>query len=495
MLKFILSQARQTANIETMLIRETILCTAMLLVLTVAGGAAPAEAARRPNILWIVVEDLSPWMPMFGDRTVPTPHLAALAKDGVVFTKCFASAPVCSPSRSALITGSWQTRLGIHQHRSSRTPQTALQLPDHVRTLPEIMREAGYFTYNHGKDDYNFAFERDKLYFSEKEPRDFGFYGVHGYGHWSFRKPGQAFFGQFMLDGGKLKRKPAAPLDPSEVPVPPYYPDTPGFRQAIAAHYDDVRLTDDEVGEVIAQLKRDRLYEDTIIIFFSDHGCDLPRHKSLLYDASLQVPLIVAWPGNPEALGGANTVRTDLVSLIDVTAATLELAGLETPEWMDARNPFATGFQRDVLPFARDRIDWTPDRLRGVRTNRYKFIRNYKTDRPALATNDYRAKQPVQRELRELEAAGKLTEAQRFILRIDRPAEELYDLQRDPHELKNLAADPASTAVLQEMRAILDRWIADTGDQGRHPESELQFQVLLKRWGKRCILPEFEPHR
>ena len=239
--------------------RAVVVIAAMLPA--VACRAGTPAATDRPNILWLVTEDLSPWLGLWGDYTVAMPNLDALARDGVVFRRCYASAPVCSPSRSALITGCWQIRLGVHQHRSSRTPQTAIHLPEPVKTLPELFRRAGYFIYNHGKDDFNFVYDHAALYADGHKPKSYGCYGLHGYGDWTERAAGQPFFGQVMLLGGKLKTRPPDSLDPAKVTVPPYYPDTPEFRAAIASHYDGIRLTDQQIGRIIARLKTDGLYE------------------------------------------------------------------------------------------------------------------------------------------------------------------------------------------------------------------------------------------
>ncbi len=445
---------------------------------------------NRPNVLWLFCEDLSPWLPAYGHDVIPTPHIDALAAEGVLFENCFATSPVCSPARSAVITGCMQTTLGIHQHRSGRCDGPPLPLPGHVKTIPELFVEAGYFTYNHGKDDYNFTFDRDSLYIDTDPVEDFGFFGVHGGGHWRQRAAGQPFFGQVMHYAGKNKNAISDPTSPADVPVPPYYPDHPAFREQIARHYDQARLTDAEVGEIIAQLKADGLYESTIIVFLGDHGWQLPRDKCLCYDGGLRVPLIIAWPGNPGAVG-RGIRRTDLCTMLDITATTLTLAGLDVPDWMESRNLFADDYRRGHIVAARDRCDWNIDRIRAVRTDRWKYLRNFYTDRPALP-RDYRAGQEFCKVLAQMHADGALTDEQSHILRTPRPAEELYDLAADPNELHNLAADPACADTLAELRATLDGWIAETGDKGQYPESAPSLRTALARWGDRCINPEYD---
>jgi len=459
------------------------------LALSRAVGAPAQTPQERPNVLWLYCEDLSPWLPAYGDTTVKTPHLDALAADGAVFTNCFAASPVCSPSRSAVITGCMASTLDLHQHRSNRSKTVGKPLPAGVKTLPELFRAAGYFTYNHGKDDFNFRYDHATLYSDGHKPKSYGFYGVHGYGDWTERKVGQPFFGQFMLLAGKHKGKIADPLDPAKVTVPPYYPDHPAYRAQIARHYDQIRMTDAEVGKIIARLKTDGLYDNTIIVFLSDHGGPLLRGKCLCYDQGLHVPLMIAWPGNPKAIKRGK--RTDLCSLLDLPATMLALAGLPVPDHMESRPLFAPDYKRDYIIATRDRCDWCIDRIRAVRTTRYAYMRNYITDRP-LVQKDYRQGKDYYKTLIQLHAEGKLTAQQAAVLKTPRPAEELYDLQADPHQVRNLAADPKHAKTLASMRRTLATWIKQTGDKGQQPESDQALRVILKRWGKRCVNPEFD---
>jgi arylsulfatase A-like enzyme len=463
------------------------------------------SAPSRPpvNVLWLFCEDVCPWMPLFGDATVATPNLARLAARGSVFTRCFAPAGVCSPSRSGVITGCMPTRIGVHQHVSSRTwvGEPAIHLPAPVRPLPQLFRDAGYYTYNLGKDDYNFAYRREDLYDGPYEVVQF--YGPQHAGHgkqdphaslplWRNRSPGQPFFGQVTLWGGKNERPTRRPpVRPEDVRVPPMYPDTPVFRELVAKHYNQIQTTDEEVGEILDALERDGLLEDTAILFFADHGYELLRHKQFLYDGGIHVPLIVA---PPPRLGRAAGVSDGLVSSIDVAATSLALAGLPVPEWMQSRDILAPGFHREAVFAARDRCDFTIDRIRAVRTTRHKYIRNLLTDRP-LMQPQYRDFDPQFRDYMDAYRSGRMTPAQAAFAGPHRPAEELYDLASDPHEMHNLAADLAQAGTLAALRRMLDAWMQTDCRDADAPEPEQQMRVLLERWGNRCVNPEYDRFR
>jgi len=456
------------------------------------GGAIRASSADRPNVLWIYIEDTSPWMRYCGDGLAATPRVDELAAQGAAFSNCRMPAAVCSPVRSAIITGCMQTTLGIHNHRSSRMKDPPIVLPPRVKTVPEIFRAAGYFTFNSGKDDYNFAYDRNALYAGDYTEHEF--YGKTGKKiDWTARAPGAPFFGQIQLSGGKHNGKIGNPTDPAKVGVPPYYPDHPIYRREIARHYDQIRLTDAEIGGILDRLKADGLYENTIVFVFSDHGCRLPRHKQFLYDGGLHVPLLIAWPGNPGAVR-PGTRRDDLVSGLDISATTLALAGFPVPDWMESRDMLRRDYKREFIIAARDRCDYTIDRIRAVRTPNFKYLRNFMTDRPYLQPQ-YRDGDDYLELLRRLNAEGKLNPAQAAFASAKRPAEELYNLENDPHEIRNLAGDPIYDLVLDKMRARLERWMVETDDKGRYPESPETLRSVLGRWKEKCVNPEYDAVR
>ena len=444
---------------------------------------------EKPNVLWIYIEDMNPFLGCYGTTLIDTPNMDRLAKCGVQFNRAFVTAPVCSPCRSAIITGVMQTTIGTHNHVSSY--ETApVHLPEHVRTVPEIFKEHGYYTFNMGKDNYNFVFDRDKLY--EKPKAKFA--------PWRSAPQGKPFFGQIQLQGGKqiffpetfdARKVRVEPADASET-IPPYYPDHPVIRNRWAEHYDCVKMTDDEVGQIVANLEADGLLENTIIVCFSDHGCHLPRHKQFCYEGGLQVPLIVSCLGENKLIP-QDIKRDDLVSGLDIPASTLGLAEIPIPEWYDGRNLFADDHQpRDFVIAARDRCDYTIDRIRSLRTkDGLKYIRNFMTDRP-WTQPQYRDGRDYMEVPRKMNAEGELNEVQARFWRQERPSEELYDLNEDPYELHNLVDDKSYEPQLVALRKQLAEWIEETNDQGAIPESDESLLAVYRLWGEKCVNPEFE---
>lgn len=458
--------------------------------------ARPALADKRPNIVWIFVEDMNGWYGCYGDDTVPTPNIDALAKRGVRFDRMYMPAGVCSATRSAIATGAMQTTLGIHNHRSSRkrVPEEVIHLPEGVKTIYQLMREAGYHvTSNTGKDDFNFIFNREDLY--DKWVKGLGLSDTH----WRNRPEDKPFFAQIQLRGGKhsfaiqknnLKNFQTI-VDPERVTVPPYYADHPTIRTEIATHYETIRITDNEVGSIVAALKEDGLLDNTIVIFWTDHGFQMHRHKQWLYEGGIRVPMLIAGPGIDKG-----TSRNDLINGIDISAATLAIAGIDLGkhEWIEGRDFLAEDFTpRDYVISARDRCDYTIDRVRAVTTKKYKYLRNFLTDRTFMQPQYRDGRAYIEAE-RELFKQGKLNKVQAFKWEARIP-EELYDLENDPHEINNLADDPKYDKVLAEHRAILTKWMKETDDKGQYPESVDSLRGVLKRWNKQAVNPEYDKAR
>lgn len=434
----------------------------------VAGAQTPAPTAKRPNILWILGDDLGPFLGCYGHKLVHTPNADWLANEGVRFTRMFTTAPVCSPARSAWNTGMYQTTIGAHNHRSHRNDN--YQLPEGVRLISHRLRDAGYFTANvreiapgvqgSGKTDFNFAMP------PEEKPFD----GTH----WKQRQPGQPFFAQVNFTAPHkgpafvAARKQAKLVDPKKVELPPYHPDHPVVRDEHANYLDAINMLDTQVGAVIEALKAEGELDNTVIFFFGDNGRCLLRGKQWLYDAGTHVPCIVRYPGVVEKGG----VRDDLAVAIDITAQTLEWAGVPLPEGLHGQPLFGPKHShREQVFTARDRCDMTVDRIRAVRTNRYKYIRNYYPDRPYTQWNEYIEKQyPTLGVMFELHKQGKLTPTQQLWMAAKRPAVEFYDLQSDPHEVNNLASSKAHTKLVDDHALRLDRWIREIGDKGVIPE-------------------------
>jgi arylsulfatase A-like enzyme len=450
----------------------------LLLVAGILSGSLFCTAdSPKPNILWIIIDDMSPNFSSYGETLINTPHVDKLASDGVMFTNAFVTAPVCSPNRSAFITGMYQTSIGAHHHRSGRG-QLKIHLPDGIRPIPGLFQEAGYYTAitgwpnrdrtTLGKTDYNF--EWDKAMYNGPD--------------WSKRQPGQPFFAQIHLPGGKHRgrtlesfRKLAdrvedllgSKTDPAKVKLPPYYPNDPVILEDWAAYLDAVRLTDKFVGDIIQRLKDEGDYENTVVLFMTDHGISHARGKQFLYDEGLHVPLVIAGPGIK-----AGQVRDDLVEHIDIAALSLGLAAIDIPDYMQAKDILSKDYKkRDTIFAARDRCDETVDHLRGLRTERYKYIRNFLPERTHLQPNLYKDRKDIIKALRSAHAAGSLNETQELLFAPIRPEEELYDLKNDPFEIHNLATDPEHQMILKNLRQRMDKWMKRTDDHG--PESEAMF--------------------
>lgn len=445
---------------------------------------------EKPNILWIIAEDMNPWMSCYGDPLLKTPTFDKMAKEGVMFTRAYVSAPVCSPCRSALITGVMQTSLGLHNHRSSRiqskVPAHAklglISLPEGVKTIPEIFQDNGYVTFNKGKTDYNFVYDNSKIY------------NVKGWE--DAKKMGKPFFGQIQLAGGKkghksLPKDNKRPISPDQVKVPLYYPDNDIYKEAYAEHYAAVLGTDVTVKKILDKLEADGLADNTIVIFFSDHGApQLIRHKQFCYEGGIKVPLIFRWPKNFQ-ISKVGLVNKDLVSTIDIGPTSLAFAGIPAKPYMEGRDIFSKEYEpRKYVISARDRCDYTIDRIRAVVTPRYKYIRSFLTDRPYLQPQ-YRDRRPTLKTLIELRTNGKMTPVQEIFCGEKRIPHELYDLETDPDEINNLANNPDYAVKLKELKDILDNWTKESDDKGQYPESAEGLLQVKSIWGKRCINPEF----
>ncbi|MFM1801733.1 MAG: Arylsulfatase [Planctomycetota bacterium] len=462
-----------------------VLIWSFLLLTGLTGGSIAAEPAKRPNILWFVVDDMSANFSCYGEKLIKTPHVDRLAQEGTKFTNAYVTAPVCSPCRSALITGMYQTSIGAHQHRSGRGVQK-IHLPEDVRPIPELFQKAGYYTCigtglkmqadtpakkknagrGLGKTDYNF--EHDIQMYDSND--------------WSGRKPNQPFFMQVQLAGGKLRggtdesalrlseraeKTFGKAVDPQDVVLPPYYPRDPVLLRDWAAYLDTVRFTDEHVGRVINRLEKEGLLDETLIIFMTDHGISHARGKQFLYDEGTHIPFVIRGPGVAQ-----NSVRTDLIEHIDMAATSLAAAGIEIPSKMQSRNILAKDYKpRDAVFAARDRCDETVERIRSVRTDKYLYIRNYYPKRPYLQPNAYKDAKSILIAIRRLHDGGKLDPlSERLLFAPQRPSEELYEWRTDRWQIKNLAGDPDHQTALVQMRGRLDRWVVETGDHG--PESD-----------------------
>jgi N-sulfoglucosamine sulfohydrolase len=460
-----------------------LLATTLLLVATgsVMSGAT-ASRTDRPNILWLIAEDFSPHLGCYGERDVATPNLDRFATEGMRFTRAFTTAPVCSASRSAFMTGMYQTTIGAHNHRSHR--EDGYTLPEGVRTISDWLRGAGYRTGNivrfpspvnftgTGKTDWNFTYPG--------APFDGN--------QWNAVTSGGPFYAEInfsethrvvesLQQNGRAYPAPKH-ANPAKVQLPPYYPDVPEIREDWANYLDDATELDRKIGAILALLERDRLADNTIVVFMADHGQSHVRGKQWCYDSGLRVPLMVRWPKNFPAPAGfkPGTVNDHIVEAIDVTATLLAIAGVPKPAKLQGRALFGpqAGPPRQYAFAARDRCDETVFRLRTARDARYRYIRNFTPDQPFLKLNRYKENTyPMVAVMRRLHEAGKLNATQEVLFAPRMPVEELYDLDADPHEIRNLVTSlqPEHQAALKRLRLELEKWIVASNDQGRTPES------------------------
>ena len=432
-------------------------------VLVLVGLVLALGAVERPNIVWIVSEDNSPYLGCYGEPLARTPVLDGLAKQGVRYTNARAAAPVCAPSRCSIITARFASALGT-QHMRSRWP-----LPAGMRYFPEYLRDAGYFCTNNAKTDYNVGNDRITEAWDESGKK----------AHWKNRPAGRPFFAVFnteLCHESSLHTRFPLITGPAAVRVPAYLPDLPAVRQDIAQYHDRIAVMDAFVGTILTELEEAGLLESTIVVYYSDHGGAIPRGKRFLYDSGTRVPLIITVPGRFQALApqAAGTVCADQVSLLDLGPTVLSWCGVALPSGLHGRA--IAGPARSPAPavgFAfRDRMDERTDGSRAVYDGRYVYIRNY---HPLVAHGqylDYLWRAASMKAWADAFAAGSLTPTQASFFQ-PKPVEELFDATTDPDNVVNLAADPAHAGDLVRLRAALHERLLAIRDTGFLPEALL----------------------
>ncbi|SIS43354.1 Arylsulfatase A [Zobellia uliginosa] len=477
------------------------------------------ELPNRPNILWLVTEDMGSYIPSFGDSTITTPNLSRLAKEGVVYPNLFSPSGVCAPSRAAITTGMYPTSIGANNMRTIlHTKMTGLPAygavpPPETRMVSELLRMNGYYCSNNYKEDYQF--KAPKTAWDESSP----------YAHWRNRNKDQPFFAVFNFtethesglfepyghrkietrhyhsgdttytwgeDKLELQKKPyiawgASRFTEEETPVnlpkntkfsiPPYLPNTPIVHRDMWKLYNNIAEMDKQVGAILKQLEDDGLLENTIIFFYGDHGGPMPREKRLIYDLGLKTPMIIRFPNKQRS----ETRDDQLLSFVDFAPTLLSLADIEPPAYIQGQaflGKYKAKEERNYIYGAADRFDGVTDAIRAVRDNQYKYIRNYRPDQGYYLPVKFRERIPTMQELLRLRDEGKLDSIQLQWFREKKPDEELYDCSADPYELNNLAQDPSYQSKLVELRTELDRWLSEIGDEPNLPEKEL----IAKLW-------------
>ncbi len=447
-----------------------------------------AQPQKRPNILWISCEDISPRLGCYGDKVAQTPNLDKLASEGMRLDNVFTTSPVCAPVRSGIITGMYPTTIGTHHMRTSHTGRTdelptpyQTVPPPFVKAFPEFMRAAGYYCTNNAKTDYQFSnFSYTPITIWDECSKT---------AHWKNRpdknQPFFAVFNDTQTHESKTWQEPEM-TDPATVDVPPYYPDTLPVRKAIARLYDQIHKMDAKAGELLKELEAEGVADNTIVFFWGDHGDGLPRGKRWPYDSGTLIPLIIKWPGVIQP----GSVNDELISSIDFGPTVLSMAGIPTPAWMQGRAFLGDqkAKPRDYVFSHRDRFDESYDMIRSVRDKKYRYVRQYYHQQPFVQWIPYRNNSPIMQELLRLHAEDKLTGPQKLWLSDTRPPEELYDCDADPHHVNNLANDPEYKDHLERLRAVLDQWQINTNDLGDVPESQ-----LVERWWPGGVQPETRP--
>jgi arylsulfatase A-like enzyme len=437
---------------------------------------------QRPNILWLVTEDISPYLSFYGDSTAKTPNLDRLAKEGVVYTNAFSTAGVCAPSRSAIITGMYATSIGTHNMRTSAgvplkniTSYSAV-VPLYVKMFTEYMRKSGYYCTNNAKQDYQFKAPLSGWDESSKKA------------HWRNRKPGQPFFAVFNFDvthESQVWERKNEPLlvNPTDVKLPPYYPESPVIRKDMARMYSNIMVMDGQVGKLLNQLKEDGLLDKTIIFFYSDNGGPLPRGKREIYESGIHLPMVIRFPNKVNA--GKRDSR--LVSYVDLAPTVLSLAGVKIPEYIQgiAFEGSQKGTERKYVYAARDRMDTAYDIVRTVRDRKFQYLKNFQPEKPYMQDITYRLDMDLMKELLRFNKEHRLNAIQNLWFRKTKPVEELYDIEADPYNLNNLAQDKKYAGKLEELRNELSSWMNLTNDKGFIPEEELVKQM----WGYKDAPP------
>ena len=416
--------------------------TLVVLVAIFACVIAPAQAADdRPNILWITIEDWSPDLSCYGTKGLHTPHVDQLASEGIRYQWAFTTSPVCSTSRSAMMTGHHQNFIRANQHREHEKQP----LPHGVKPIPHLMAEAGYFTaIMSWKTDCNFT----------PNTRDELFMGTD----WTERKEGQPFFARITFGGThrSWNRDPERPIDTKDVELPPYYADTEFIRRDWANGLEQMQLVDREVGEILKRLDDEGLAENTIVFFIGDHGRCHIRGKQFLYDGGIRIPMIMRWPGKVEP----GQESEDLVISLDICATILEAGGVEATVPLHGQSLLSDAVSERTHVFAaRDKMDETHDAMRAIRSHEFKLIHNLMPERPYLQFNRYKeGAYPPLAEMNVLNLKGLLPPEQAAFFAATKPEFELFDLKNDPHEVKNLADNPEYAELKTELLAKLNAW-------------------------------------
>lgn len=412
--------------------------------LCVVSSCAQNAIEQKPNIVWIMMEDLGYQLSCYGEPGIHTPNIDKFAEEGIRFTNSFCTAPVSSPSRSAMITGFYQNYINANQHRTEGEGFEKQPLPYGIKPITHLLEEAGYFTcFMAGrKTDLNFTLDRS----------------VYQGNDWSERSEGQPFYAQLTYGGTHRpwKRDPENPIRIDEVRVPPYYPQTDLVKRDWANGLESAQIVDREIGEVLKRLEDEGLAENTLVFIIGDNGRCMPRGKQFLYDGGIQVPVIVRWPAKIKP----GQVNDNLITTIDISKTILDVAGIKPAHTLQGLNLLDNSTSKRKYVFAaRDKMDNTHDAMRAIRSKEYKLIHNLMPERAYCQFNAYKeTSYPVLALLNVLNMSGELPPEQAAFMAPSKPEFELYDIKNDPFELKNLADDQDYAKIKAELLSELNNW-------------------------------------
>ena len=455
-----------------------------LFVVFCLQGFAQSKRSKQPNIIWITCEDISPYIGIYGASQVRTPNIDQLAREGVKYTRVYTTAGVCAPSRSAIITGMYQTSIGTHHMRTigdpkyQPVPSYSAVIPAYVKCFPEFLRKQGYYCTNNEKQDYQF--ETPVTVWDESSSA-----ASH-----SNRGEGQPFFAVYNFfvthESQQFARKDSLLVDPTFIEVPPLYPNTDNARKDLARMYTNIERMDQQVGELLDRLKKEGEYENTYIFFFSDHGGVLPWMKREILERGTHIPFLLKFPDGEHA----GTVNDNLISAVDLAPTVLSLAKVKVPTYMQGQaflGKQKSKQKRNYVFAARDRMDTEYDRVRMVRDTAFRYVYNFMPEKMNYQSIEFRLGIPMMNDILKYKDEGKLTTAQMNWFKT-KPLEELYHVKSDPYEFKNLGTDILFADKLNELRAELKRWIAEVGDMAEVPEKDM----IKQMWNGQDSVPHTE---
>jgi len=417
----------------------------LAVLLSIISCNSEKKIEQKPNIVWIMLEDWGYQLSCYGEIGIQTPNIDQVASDGLKFTNAFCTAPVCSPSRSAIITGFHQNYIGANQHRTNGwSGFNKKPLPYGVKPITHLLEDAGYFTCFMASRKTDLNFTLDRPIFQGKD--------------WSERAEGQPFYAQLTFAGShrRWKRDTENPIDINDVELPPYYPQTDLAKRDWANGLEAMQNVDRQVGEVLKRLEDEGLADNTVVFIIGDNGRCMPRGKQFLYDGGIQVPILVKWPGKVKPAH----VNDDMVTTIDISKTILDIAGVKPGYELHGMNLLDESTKsREFIFAARDKMDSTHDAMRAIRSRNFKLIHNLMPERAYCQYNNYKERSyPVLAQLNVMNLKGELTPEQALFMASTKPELELFDLENDPWELNNLATDPDFIEIKEELLAELNHW-------------------------------------